>query len=155
MTKTQQLGATADRDLAWELARRARRTGLLVALTNMGATLTIDRLNALLLGTHGEDLGEITIHELAQPTPQSSLLPRGNSIEDAVMLVFERLPSRWLTSGFFIRHMGLQRWTAQALLAKLAERGLLERDGKTSGTRYRLAARSRAQADQDHGDVAA
>jgi hypothetical protein len=129
----------ADHDLAWELARRARRTALSVALANMGAALTIDRLSALMRGVYGEDLAEITVLDLTQPASQTSLLPRGSSIEDAVLHVFERLPSQWLTSGFFIRHLALQRWTAQALLAELAERGLLERDGKTSGTKYRLA----------------
>jgi DNA-binding IclR family transcriptional regulator len=68
-------------------------------------------------------------------------LDSSGSIEDAVMRVFQLLPHAWLSSGFFVRHVGLERWTAQGLLAELADRGWLERKGKTSGTRYRLPAR--------------
>ncbi|PRQ10111.1 hypothetical protein ENSA7_01560 [Enhygromyxa salina] len=43
-----------------------------------------------------------------------------------------------LSSGFFVRLLGLERWTAQSLLAEIAERGLPDREGKTSGTEVLL-----------------
>jgi hypothetical protein len=128
-----------DPELALALAIEARRTGLLMALARMGAILTIDRLDELLIGKYGEELAEVTVGQLTERVPRSPLLPRPDeSIEDAVMRVFEGLRGKRLSSGFFVRHMGLQRWTAQSLLAELAEQHRLEREGRTSGTRYWL-----------------
>lgn len=132
--------AEGESALALNLAREARRTGLLAVLGQLRTKLTIARLDDLLRGKYGEDLAEITVDELCGPTPRKSLVPgHGESLEDAAMRVFEGLPGVRLTSGFFIRHMGLPRWTAQKLLAELAERGLLDREGRTSSTGYRLA----------------
>ena len=142
MEGSQQLAITPVRtfDRASALAIEARRRGLLTALNWMCPTLTIKRLDALLIGNYADELGAITIEQLTEPTPRNPVLPRPDeSIEDAVMRVFESLPQQRLSSGSFVRHMGLARWTAQSLLAKLSERGLLVRDGKTSTTRYRLA----------------
>jgi hypothetical protein len=123
------------------LAVEARRAELLAVLAELGAKLTLARLDDLLQGKYGEDLGALTVGLLRESTQRRSLLPdRGESIEDAVMRVFKGQPGRRLSSGFFTRHMGLRRWTAQALLADLAERGLLEREGRTSATCYRLPA---------------
>jgi hypothetical protein len=133
-------------ELAIELAMKARRAGLLTALHRMSSTLTLARLDVLLRGRHGEDLAEITIENLSEAVLRRTIwLEPGQSIEDAVMHVFRLRPTEWFSSGFFIHHMGLERWTAQGLLAALAERGWLERRGKTSGTRYRLAARLAAR----------
>jgi hypothetical protein len=133
--------------LALIIAREARRTGVLSGLWQLRSKLTMARLDNLLLGDYGEDLSSITLDELIGPMPKRSAPVRGlDSIEDAVMAVFRARPGVHLSSGFFTRHLGLERWTAQKLLADLAERGLLEREGKTSGTRYCLAGRSRARA---------
>lgn len=132
------ISRTSDRATA--LAIEARRRGLLTALSQVGAMLTFARLNTLMIGKYADELAVLTVEQLTEPIPRSPLLPRPNeSIEDAVMRVFKGRPQRQLSSAFFVHHMGLKRWTAQSLLADLAERGLLIRDGKTSGTRYRLA----------------
>jgi hypothetical protein len=128
-------------ELAFALATKARRAALLTALHRMAPILTLSRLDVLLRGRHAEDFEEITVEDLTKAQQVTVLLDRSESTEDAVMRVFQIRPAEWFSSGFFIRHMGLERWTAQALLAELADRGLLERKGKTAGTRYRLAAR--------------
>jgi hypothetical protein len=134
--------AAPGRELAFALASEARRTGLLTALHRMSPTLTLDRLDVLLRGRHGEDLAQLTIAQLTKATPRGTIwLAPGQPIEDTVMDVFRVRAAEWFSSGFFVRHMGLRRWTAQKLLAEFADRGWLRRKGKTSGTRYRLAAR--------------
>ena len=130
-------------DPAVSLAKRARRVALIQALRGR-PELTIDQLHWLLSSEeYGEELREITVRELLCSDPGESPLEVrvGESVEQAVLRVFQRLPSRQLASGFFCRYMGLERWTAQKMLADLAEQGYLVRSGKTSGTRYRLAAR--------------
>ena len=131
-------------DPALLLAKRARRVALIQALRGR-PELTIEQLHALLTSEeYGEDLRDITIRELVRSDSGDSPLEvrAGESVEQAVLRVFQRLPSRELASGFFCRYMGLERWTAQKMLADLADRGYLVRSGKTSGTRYRLAAES-------------
>ena len=126
-------------ELAILLAKRARRAALIQAV-RCRPELTIDQLEALLADRdYGDELSQITIEELLRSDARTALEVRtGESIETAVMRVFQQLPARQLASGFFCRYMGLERWTAQKLLADLAERGLLVRSGKTSSTRYNL-----------------
>jgi hypothetical protein len=128
-------------DLAFAIASEARRVALVAALRSRPA-LTVDQLVQLVhAGKYVDDFAELTIAELRGaklPRLPRLGIRRGESIEDAVMRVFARRQSMWLSSRFFIRHLGLERWTAQNVLAGLAERGLLERRGTTSGTRYRL-----------------
>jgi hypothetical protein len=126
-------------ELAMLLAKRARRAALIQAVRGR-PELTIEQLESLLTDRdYGDELSQITIDELLRSESRSPLEVRsGESIETAVMRVFQQLPARQLASGFFCRYMGLERWTAQKLLADLAERGLLVRSGKTSSTRYGL-----------------
>ncbi|WP_052558990.1 hypothetical protein [Enhygromyxa salina] len=120
----------------------ARQAALLTALHRMSPRLTLARLDLLLRDCYGEALAKITVTQLGEATPRASIWRGPNqSLEDAVMQVFRARPNEAFSSGFFIRHTGLRRRTAQSLLADLADRGWLEREGKTSGTRYRLAAR--------------
>lgn len=127
-------------ELAVVLATKARQTGVVVALNQVRETLTLDRLDVLLRGPYADELATLTVGRLWQPPPSDPMLPRHDeSIEDAVMRVFAGLPGKQLSSGFFVRHLGLERWTAQSLLAELADRGLLDREGNTSDTKYRLA----------------
>jgi hypothetical protein len=128
-------------DPAHALAFEARRRSLLTVLWQRRHELTLEQLDELMhAGELGRDLGAITLAELLSAPSPLGLAPRaGEPVEAAVLRVFRALPRARLTSGFFVRHMGLRRWTAQKLLADLAERGQLIREGKTSGTRYRLA----------------
>ena len=104
--------------------------------------LTVDRVETLLADDkYGSILGELTIDEIRARETEPARVLAGDV--DAIVRVFEGCSQEWLSSGFFARYMGLQRWTAQAELAKLADAGILERKGKTSGTRYRLAAHLR------------
>lgn len=130
-------------ELAVLLAKRARRSALIRAVRGR-PQLTIEQLHLLVEGDYAEDLSQITVDELLRADASSPTLQveSWESVEDAILRVFEQQPSRKLTSGFFCRYMGLERWTAQKLLAELAERGLLVRSGKTSGTRYALPVRS-------------
>jgi hypothetical protein len=132
-------------ETAMLLAKRARRAALIQAVRGR-PELTIEQLQALLDDhDYGDELSQITIEELMHADARAALEVRpGESIEHAVLRVFQQLPARELASGFFCRYMGLERWTAQKLLAEMAERGLLVRSGKTSSTRYGL--RSHAQA---------
>ena len=82
------------------------------------------------------DLGQLTVADLIDVERTSV---RCESVEDAVMRVFRARPGIWLSSGFFVKHLGLPRWTAQGMLAALAEGGRLIRAGMTSATRYCLA----------------
>jgi hypothetical protein len=127
------------------LAKRARRAALIQAVRGR-PELTIEQLQALLDDhDYGDELSQITINELMRADARAALEVRpGESIEGAVLRVFQQLPARELASGFFCRYMGLERWTAQKLLADLAERGLLVRSGKTSSTRYGLPAHTQA-----------
>lgn len=128
-------------ELAVSLAKRARRAALIQAVRGR-PELTIGQLDVLLAnGTYAAELSQITIDDLlgAEDLGTALLVRPGESVERAVLRVFEQLPGRPLASGFFCRYMGLERWTAQKLLAEMAERGVLIRSGKTSGTRYRLA----------------
>ena len=115
------------------LARVARRTALLAALHEQ-RNLTLAQLDVLLRkADYGEDLGQLTILDLTAPG-SSSL-----AAMDAIMWVFRARPGVWLASSFLVRSLGIKRWTAQALLGELVERGQLIRVGSTSATRYRLA----------------
>jgi hypothetical protein len=135
------------RDFVFSLADEARRTSLVTALRQQQGALTLARLDELLGSRkYGDDLARLTIEELLEPPPRATTIDLGEPIEAAVLRVFRAQPETWLTSGFFTRHLDLRRWTAQSVLAELAEHGLLVRRGKTSGTRYRLAPRSRARA---------
>lgn len=129
-------------DLCVVIAQEARRRGLIEALRRY-PKLTIGQLYSLVhRGKYAADLGLLTVTELLDPLESAPplLAPRpGESNRDAVIRVFEARPHVSLSSGFFVRYMGLQRWEAQGLLAELASEGRLERKGKTSGTRYRLA----------------
>jgi hypothetical protein len=127
------------------LAKRARRAALIQAVRGR-PELTIEQLQALLDDhDYGDELSQITINELMRADARAALEVRpGESIEGAVLRVFQQLPARELASGFFCRYMGLERWTAQKLLADLAERGLLVRSGKTSSTRYGLPTHTQA-----------
>jgi hypothetical protein len=134
------------RDFVFSLADEARRTSLVKALRQQQGALTLARLDELLGSRkYGDDLARLTIEELLE-LPRTTTIDLGEPIEAAVLRVFRAQPETWLSSGFFTRHLDLPRWTAQSILAKLAEHGLLVRRGKTSGTRYRLATRSRARA---------
>lgn len=130
-------------ELAMSLAKRARRAALIQAVRGR-PELTIEQLQALLTDhDYGDELSRITIDELMRADARAPLEVRpGEPIEDAVLRVFQQLPARELASGFFCRYMGLERWTAQKLLADLAARGLLVRSGKTSSTRYVLPIRT-------------
>ena len=126
-------------ELAEQLARRARHAALIQTVRGR-PDLTIAQLEALLDGDYADELAEITIDELlrARVPPRPFAMQPGETLDDAILRVFQRLPARSLSSGFFTRNMGLERWTAQKALAELAERGLLVRTGRTSGTRYHL-----------------
>jgi hypothetical protein len=126
-------------ELAVLLAKRARRSALIQAVRGR-PELTIEQLESLLAdGDYADELSQITIDELLRSDGRTPLEVRpGETVETAVLRVFQQLPARKLASGFFCRYMGLERWTAQKLLADLAERGLLVRSGKTSSTRYGL-----------------
>jgi hypothetical protein len=133
-------------DFVFSLADEARRTSLLTALRQQRGALTLARLDELLGSRkYGDDLGRLTIVELLEPPPRAITIDLGEPIEAAVLRVFRAQPETWLSSGFFKRHLDLPRWTAQSILAELAEHGLLVRRGKTSSTRYRLSPRSRAR----------
>jgi hypothetical protein len=132
-------------ELALTLAERARRAAL-IQTVRQRPDLTIEQLRYLLsTGNYGDELSRITVDELVQADigPPAFSIRAGEQLEDAVLRVFHQLPGRELTSGFFCRYMRLERWTAQKLLAELAERGLLVRSGKTSGTRYTLPSEGR------------
>ena len=128
-------------DLVFAIASEARRASLVAALRSRPA-LTLGQLEQFVHGgKYAGELAGLTVAELvgaALPELPSLKIQRGESIEDAVMRVFHRRQSVWLSSSFFVRHLGIPRWTAQRVLAELAVRGLLERSGTTSTTRYRL-----------------
>ena len=135
-------------EVAVVLAEQARRAALIQAVRGRPG-LTIEQLQALIAkGAYAQELQEITVSELLRPhSIRSSALEikSGETLEDAILRVFHQLPERQLASGFFCRYMGLERWTAQKMLAEMADRGLLVRSGKTSGTRYALADDSSAR----------
>ena len=94
--------------------------------------LALARLDELLCSRkYGDDLARLTIEELLEPPPRATTIDLGEPIEAAVLRVFRAQPETWLTSGFFTRHLDLRRWTAQSVLAELAEHGLLVRQGKS------------------------
>lgn len=112
------------------IAAHARRAGVLVALRARAPTMTLPRLRTLLSGPYAADVAQASLGEVLTTTDEV----------DAKILGYLRgfPPGTWLGSGQVQRDLHLNRWTAQAKLGQLAERGLLERKGRTSGTRYRL-----------------
>lgn len=130
-------------ELALTLARQARRAGLRTTLLQWQHQLTLEQLDVLLRNSkYRRELASFTITELRRRPPRAQV--RAN-VEQRILDVFARRPSARLSSGYFTRHLRLQRWIAQGMLAELAERGVLVREGKTSGTRYHLAPRSRTR----------
>lgn len=130
------------------LAARARDLALCEVLRQQ-RTLTVGQLHELMHESkYAEELAAIPIGEILDSVAHKPpLAPReGESERDAVMRVFRACPDEWLSSSFFMRQVGLARWTAQGLLGALVAEGLLERRGKTATTRYRLARPSRAGA---------
>ena len=89
-------------------------------------------------GKYAEDLGGLRLEELFDPVSTSLRLAPNEVIEDAIMQMFRVFEDRWLSSGFFVRYLGAEPRTAQKICGELAQRGLLERRGRTAGTRYRL-----------------
>ena len=131
-------------DLALTLARKARRIGLATVVWRQRDRLTVDRVETLLADDkYGTMLGELTIDEIRARETEPTRALDGDV--NAIVRMFRGCSQEWLSSGFFARYMGLQRWTAQAELAKLANAGILERRGNTSATRYRLAAHLRVR----------
>jgi hypothetical protein len=125
-------------ELAVLLANRAR-TLALIRTVRSRPELTIEQLDVLLAGRYGRDLARITVGELVHFSGRVAFEVRpGERVEAAILRVFRSMPDRELSSGFFVRYMGLERWTAQKMLAALAKRGALVRVGKTSSTRYEL-----------------
>ena len=127
-------------EFAFALASKARRRSLLAALRSH-PELTVGQLDRLVhVGEYADDLAQLTVAELLDPKLEKPALAIavGESVEDAIMRVFQGREDTWIASSFFTRHMGLSRWVAQKALADLAARGLLERTGVTSGTRYRF-----------------
>ena len=87
---------------------------------------------------YADDLGKLRVVELSR-SPKALLGESpGEALEHTVMRVFRAAEDEWFSSGFFVRYLGLERWTAQKICGELADKGLLERRGRTSGTRYRL-----------------
>jgi len=132
------MDTTSRTDLATMLTERVRRAAL-IPVVRAHPEMTFGQLDVLLTRSkYGSELGQLTIGELLVHDVAPAVR-RGEGVEDAAMRVFRENPESEFASSFFARHMGLKRWTAQALLAGLAERGLLVRLGRTSNTRYRLA----------------
>jgi hypothetical protein len=126
--------------LALKLAKQARRIAL-VQVVRSHPELTIEHLDALLTNPlHGDELSRISIDELL--AFRHPLIPRARGPTDETILRVFKHRRVELSSGFFVRYLGLERWTAQQRLARLAERGLLVRSGKTSSTRYALPERA-------------
>lgn len=127
-------------ELAITLATEARRAGVAAALRRY-PKLTLESLADLLReGPYADELAGLTVADLRravlpEPPPR---IRASETVEDAVMRVFRGRPGVWMASSFFVRSFELQRWTAQQILGALVERGLLERRGVTSATRYRL-----------------
>ena len=127
-------------DIAISLAQRARRIALIQAIRSR-PELTMVELHRLLSSSqYAAELRHITIRDLVAARANEQLLEiqPNETLEQAILRVFARVPGQRLASGFFCRYMGLERWTAQKVLAEMAEAGLLIRSGKTSGTRYCL-----------------
>ena len=82
-------------ELAVLLAKRARRSALIQAVRGR-PELTIEQLESLLAdGDYGDELSQITIDELLRSDGRTPLEVRpGESVESAVMRVFQQLPAQ-------------------------------------------------------------
>ena len=89
-------------------------------------------------GKYAAEMRDLKVEELLRAPDMLRVTP-AETIEHAVLRVFRKFDHQWLSSGFFVRYLGLERWTAQRICGELAARGLLERRGRTSATRYRCA----------------
>lgn len=124
-------------ELATELATAARRRGLVAALHEC-PLLTIDQLRWLVeRGEHRLLLGDITVAELLSFGGHEDRR-FGESPTDAILRICHARRGEWLASSEFRGATALPRWSLQALLGELVGRGLLERRGVTSKTRYRV-----------------
>ena len=93
-------------------------------------------------GKYTEDLGGLRLEELFAPVSTPLPLAADEATEDAILRIFGTFEDRWFSSGFFVRYLGIERWTAQKICGELAQRGQLERRGRTAGTRYRFVGSS-------------
>jgi hypothetical protein len=129
-------------DLALELAERARREAVIQALVK-STSLTLERLDYLTRkGRYAEYLRYITFREVLAARDRTHAVfevDPNRPLQDSMLRVFQLFPDRAFTSGFFQRYMNLERWIAQKRLAEMADQGLLDRSGTTSGTKYKLA----------------
>ena len=99
--------------------------------------MTLDQLIRLVSdGRYADEIGDIRVEELWVGGSPVGIRP-GETNEDAVLRVFRTFDDQWFSSSFFAHHLGLERWTAQKICVELAERGLVDRRGRTSATRYR------------------
>lgn len=112
-----------------------------------GRRLSLAEVATLCAGSnrHAAVLRTITVGELCSAAKQPSLPPPKLSDEALVLAIqqmFEASPDTWFASSDVRRRFGIPRWTALKHLGALVKRNALEKRGKKSGTRYRLAPRS-------------
>jgi hypothetical protein len=139
---------TIPSEITTMLAVRARRAALIEVLSDR-PEMTLEQLVDLLDSRpYGDELSRLTVGEMGGEA--NSVLRPGESVESAVLRVFESGPNRAFASSFFRRRLGLERWVVQKLLGELAERGLLVRSGTTSSTRYKLATSVQNEGPEQH-----
>lgn len=121
---------------------RAERIALLKMVRRRAHYLSLDRLDRLLAGKRGRVLGSLTVGELLDQDPEA--LP-AYCIPHQTPTVAELLPEvekyvrtlgGVLRSSEVARRFHIPRWTAATVLGKLTTAGVLERTGRTGGTRY-------------------
>lgn len=124
-------------------AEVARRAGVVAAVRAM-PRITLGELCQAMKqdGHYADTLRTITVEELrgserAAP-PRTTRNHHPEDAKDTMLRTFRSNPTHKFASGFFVKLLGLPRWTVASLLGELVAADVLERSGRTGSTRYRL-----------------
>lgn len=130
----------------------------MIAVLRSRGDLTLEHLCSLLAadGPKATVLRSLTLAELlAEPPPQTTVLPRdgsppidlarleaaqqshGRAFERLVREVLVEAEGQPVRASYLRARLGGPRWKLHDALLRLIERGVVERSGTTSATRYR------------------
>jgi DNA-binding IscR family transcriptional regulator len=125
-----------------ELTDDVRREAVITTLCRR-PEITLGQLEELARSDeYASVLEQITVADLWETRELGPRRRPDDDLEEAALRIFEWHPSQWLASSVFVQRLGIPRWTVLSVLSSLCERGLVERKGNTSATRYRLRADS-------------
>jgi hypothetical protein len=117
------------------LAERARVEAMLIVLQRGARRMTVAALIELAAapGPYRDDLAALRIGDLRRPPDPPVRIDAALLEEARLMIATAREPIR---TRHLREHLGIPRWTAQAIMREFVARGVLVRRGAQSTVRY-------------------